>query len=65
MFRRDAAQSLQIAKLQKMLYLHYVHPLSSTWRAEELSDITSAASLSARLAFCSPSAAITWVIGLI
>ena len=32
---------------------------SLTWRAEELSAMTLAASLSARDAFCSPSAAIT------
>ena len=37
----------------------------STWRAAGESAITSAANLKERLALCSPSAAITWIIVIV
>ena len=53
------------AETEKMIYLRSLcfKIISDTWSAAGLSEITSAASLSARLAFCSPSAAITWLLG--
>ena len=55
----DAAEGLKISQLEHVCN-HTVGLQSPlTCRADGLSDITSAASLRARLAFCSPSAAIT------